>query len=145
MARVDPYGGYNFAVELDGITRAGFRDASGLGSTQNVTSYREGTDKQLGPRKQPGLNTHSDVTLSRGLTSDNSLWEWRRKAASGAVERHTISIRLLDDAGNAKIIWNLFDAWPSSWTGPSFAASSDEIAVEQLTIAYERIEVDQWS
>ena len=145
MARVDPYGGYNFAVELDGITRAGFREASGLESTQSATEYREGTDRQLSSRKQPGLNTYSDITLSRGFTSDAKLWEWRQKAASGAVERHTISISLLDDVGNAKITWNLFEAWPTSWSGPSLSAGSDEIAVEQITLAYERIEVDQWS
>ena len=145
MARVDPYGAFNFAVELDGITRAGFREASGLGSTQNVTDYREGTDKQLSSRKQPGLNTYADITLSRGFTSDKALWDWRQKAASGAVERHTISITLLDETGSAKVVWNLFEAWPSGWTGPSFSASSDELAIEQLTIAYERIEVDQWS
>ncbi|GAA5193551.1 phage tail protein [Rugosimonospora acidiphila] len=145
MARVDPYGGYNFAVELDGITRAGFRECSGLGSNQSATEYREGTDKQLSSRKQPGLNTYSDITLSRGFTSDSKLWEWRQKAASGAVERHTISISMLDEAGNAKITWNLFEAWPTSWSGPSLSASSDEIAVEQITLAYERIEVDQWT
>src|SRR5436305_453749 len=102
MARVDPYGGFNFSVELDGITRAGFRECSGLESSQSATEYREGTDKQLSSRKQPGLNTYSDITLSRGFTSDSKLWEWRQKAASGAVERHTISITMLDDTGNAR-------------------------------------------
>ena len=145
MARVDPYGGFNFSVELDGITRAGFRECSGLESSQSATEYREGTDKQLSSRKQPGLNTYSDITLSRGFTSDSKLWEWRQKAASGAVERHTVSITMLDDTGNATITWNLFNAWPTSWSGPSLSASSDEIAVEQITLAYERIEVDQWN
>ncbi|MGD9525785.1 phage tail protein [Pseudonocardia sp.] len=144
-ARVDPYGGYNFAVELDGITRAGFRECSGLENSQNAVEYREGTDRNLAPRKIPGLNSHSDITLSRGITGDRTLWEWRQKAARGTVERHDISISLLDDTGAVKIIWNLFDCWPKGWTGPSLNASGDEVAIEQLTLACERVEVDQWS
>ena len=100
--RLDPYAGYNFSVELDGITRAGFRECSGLENSQNAGEYREGTDKNLSVRKLPGLVTHSDITLSRGITADSKLWEWREKAMKGNVERHDISITLLDDTGNAK-------------------------------------------
>jgi len=142
--RIDPFTGYNFSVELDGITRAGFRECSGLENSQNAGQYREGTDKNLSVRKIPGLVTHSDITLSRGITNDSKLWDWRAQAMKGRVERHDISITLLDDTGNPRITWNLFDCWPTKWTGPSFNATSDEVAIEQLTLAYERIEVDQW-
>jgi phage tail-like protein len=145
VTRVDPYAGYNFSVELDGITRAGFRECSGLESNQSAGTYREGTDRHLSQRKIPGLNTFSDITLSRGFTSDSKLWEWREKAMKGTVERHNISITLMDDVGNPKITWNLFEAWPTSWKGPGLTATADEVAVEQLTIAYERLEVDQWT
>jgi phage tail-like protein len=143
--RLDPYSGYNFSVELDGITRAGFRECSGLENSQNAGEYREGTDTNPSVRKLPGLVTHSDITLSRGITADSKLWEWREKAMKGTVERHDISITLMDSAGNAKITWNLFDCWPRQWTGPSLNATTDEVAVEQLILACERIEVDQWS
>ena len=143
--RLDPYTGYNFAVELDGITRAGFRECSGLENSQNAGEYREGTDKNPSVRKLPGLVTHSDITLSRGITSDSKLWEWREKVMKGVVERHDISITLLDDGANAKITWNLFDCWPRQWTGPSLNATADDLVVEQLVLAYERIEVDKWS
>lgn len=145
MARVDPYAGYNFAVELDGITRAGFRECSGLETSQDAGEYREGTDRNLAVRKIPGLNSYGDITLSRGFTSDIKLWEWREKAMKGTVERHDISITLLDDLGNARITWNLFECWPRSWSGPSLSASSNEVAIEQLTLACERVEVDRWS
>jgi phage tail-like protein len=143
--RLDPYTGYNFSVELDGITRAGFRECSGLENSQNAGEYREGTDKNLSVRKLPGLVTHSDITLSRGITSDSKLWEWREKAMKGNLERHDISITMLDDVGNPKITWNLFDCWPRQWTGPSLNATADDLAVEQLVLACERVEVDRWS
>ncbi len=145
MDRVDPYFGYNFLVELEGITRAGFRECSGLESSQNAAEYREGTDRNLAPRKIPGLNSYGDITLSRGLTGDSKLWEWRQQVMKGIVERHNVSITLLDQQGGPRVTWNLFDCWPKSWSGPSLNATSDEIAVEQLTLACERIEVDQWS
>jgi phage tail-like protein len=143
--RLDPYSGYNFAVELDGITRAGFRECSGLENSQNAGEYREGTDKNLSVRKLPGLVTHSDITLSRGITADSKLWDWRQKVVKGNIERHDISITLLDNNGNAKITWNLFDCWPRQWTGPSLNATTDDLAVEQLVLACERVEVDRWS
>src|SRR6266568_4018334 len=143
--RADPYAGYNFSIELDGITRAGFRECSGRENSQNAGEYREGTDKNVSVRKIPGLVTHSDITLTRGVTADRRLWDWREKVMKGNVDRHDISLTLLDDFGNRKITWNLFDAWPRQWTGPSFNATTDEIVVEQLVLAYERIEVDQWS
>ncbi len=143
--RLDPYSGYNFSVELDGITRAGFRECSGLENSQNAGEYREGTDKNLSVRKLPGLVTHSDITLSRGITADSKLLEWRQKAMKGNVERHDISITLLDNNGNAKITWNLFACWPRQWTGPTLNATADDLAVEQLVLACERIEVDKWS
>jgi len=143
--QLDPYAGYNFSVELDGITRAGFRECSGLENSQNAGEYREGTDKNLSVRKLAGLVTHSDITLSRGITADSKLWEWREKAMKGNVERHDISITLLDNNGNPKVTWNLFACWPRQWTGPSLNATADDLAVEQLVLACERIEVDKWS
>lgn len=143
--RIDPYASYNFAVELDGITRAGFRECSGLEVSQEAGTYREGTDRNLGMRKLPGLVTYGDITLSRGFTSDAKLWQWRQKAANGEVERHDISIVLLDDTGNAKIRWNLFACWPTKWTGPTLDATADELAIESLELACERIEVDSWT
>ena len=142
--RLDPYAGYNFSVELDGITRAGFRNCSGLDSTTNAGTYREGTDRVLSSRKIPGLLSHGDVTLSRGITADDKLWRWHEKVLNGKAERHNISISLLNDVGEAKITWNLFECWPTQWTGPTFDASSDEVAIEELVLTYERIEVDSW-
>jgi phage tail-like protein len=67
--RLDPYVGYNFSVELDGITRAGFRECSRLESSQNAKEYREGTDKNLAVRKMPGLNTHTRTSRSAAVSA----------------------------------------------------------------------------
>ena len=136
--RVDPLGSFDFLVEIDGITRAAFRECSGLDSSQTATDYREGGEP-LRMRKVPGLNTYSNITLTRGITSDSELWEWRQKAAEGRVERKNGSIILLDDKGDEKMRWNFTEAWPTKWTGPSFNATGNDVAVEALELAHEGI------
>lgn len=143
--RKDPFGGYNFAVEMDGITRMGFKQCSGLDSASDVTKYREGTDPTLAQRQIPGLLTFSHISLQRGVTDDHALWDWRNEVASGAPPtRRTISIILRDPAGNERIRWNVKNSWPVKWTGPTFDATSDAIAIETLELAHEGVEVQRW-
>jgi phage tail-like protein len=135
--RTDPYRSYNFLVEIDGITRAGFRECSGLDSSSAVIEYREGSDRSLTSRKLPGMVSYPNVTLSRGVTDDAELWAWRDQAAQGSVVRRNGSIVLLDDTGTEKLRWNFREGWPARWSGPSFNATGGDIAIEQLEIAHE--------
>lgn len=136
--RKDPYRSYNFLVEIDGITRAGFRECSGLDSTQDPIDYREGTDP-LTTRKLPGLVKYSNISLKSGMTDDAELWEWRKKAMEGKVERKNASIVLLDDTGTEKVRWNFINGWPTKWTGPTFNATGNEVAIETLEIVHEGV------
>jgi phage tail-like protein len=138
--RTDPFRGFNFLVEIEGITRAGFREASGLDSTQDPVEYREGNEKSLNARKLPGLVKYSNITLKWGITNDADIWEWRTKAVSGKIERKSGSVVLLDDAGEEKARWNFREAWPTKWTGPSFNATSNEVAIMTLELAHEGVE-----
>jgi phage tail-like protein len=135
--RTDPYRSYNFLVEIDGITRAGFRECAGLGSGSAPIEYREGDDRQLTTRKLPGLVSYPNITLSRGVTDDPELWQWREQVARGQVSRRNGSIVLLDDTGEEKLRWNFREGWPTSWSGPSFDATGSDLAIEQLEIAHE--------
>ncbi len=134
--RKDPYRSYQFLVEIEGITRAGFRECSGLDSTQDAIEYREGNEA-LTTRKLPGLLKYSNISLKWGITDDAELWAWRNKVVSGKIERRNGSIILLDDTGAEKVRWNFREAWPTKWTGPSFNATGNDIAVETLEIAHE--------
>jgi phage tail-like protein len=134
--RKDPYRSYQFLVEIEGITRAGFRECSGLDSTQDAIEYREGNEA-LTTRKLPGLVKYSNISLKWGITDDAELWAWRNKVVSGKIERRNGSIILLDDTGAEKVRWNFREAWPTKWTGPSFNATGNDIAIETLEIAHE--------
>ncbi|MCA9659969.1 MAG: phage tail protein [Myxococcales bacterium] len=142
--RRDPYTGFNFMVELDGLTRAGFKEASGIETSVQVFDYREGTDVGNIARKLPGQNQASTITLRRGISDDRALYDWHRKAATGSVDRRTISIVLRDETGAEKIRWNIKNAWPSKWTGPSLDAGSNDVAIEALELVHEGLEVQKW-
>lgn len=137
--RKDPYHGFRFIVQIDGITRGGFRECSGLDSSQDPVEYREGNEP-LRARKLPGLNKSSNISLKRGMTDDKDLWTWRKKAIDGKVDRKNGSIILMDDAGEEKIRWNFVDGWPTKWTGPTFNATANEVAIETMDIAHEGVE-----
>jgi phage tail-like protein len=139
----DPYLGFNFFVEWNGIIHAGFQECSGLDSTQSASEYREGTDP-LTTRKLPGLISYSNITLKRGLTNNDELWQWRQNLMKGKKDRRQISIVLLDDTGEEKVRWNLTNCWPVTWTGPSLSASGNDAAVETLELAHEGVTVDKW-
>ena len=140
--RRDPFRSFNFRVELDGITRAGFRECSGLDASQDPIEYREGTEG-LTARKLPGLNKYSNITLKWGMTDDTEMWDWRKKAIAGKVERKNGSIVLLDESGEEKLRWNFREAWPTKWTGPSFNATGNEVAIETLEITHEGLELQE--
>jgi phage tail-like protein len=136
--RVDPYRGFNFLVEIDGITQAGFQECSGLDSQTAVVEYRQG-DYGPQPRKLAGLNSFTAITLKRGITDSDELWQWRLTAVTGKVERKNGSVVLLDEAGTEKIRWNFSEAWPSKWTGPAFNSTGNNVAIETLEITHEEI------
>jgi phage tail-like protein len=132
----DPYRGYRFRVELDGVERAGFQECSGLDFSQDPIEYREGVDP-LYVRKLPGLTKYSNITLKWGISKDGELWEWRDEALKGTIKRKNGSIILVDDEGKDVNRWNFQAGWPAKWTGPSFNATGNEVAVETLEIAHE--------
>lgn len=137
--RVDPEYNFNFRVELDGITRGAFHEASGFDSTIDVIEHREGGDN-LTPRKLPGMTKHSNIVLKWGLAADTDLYDWHRAAIDGDIQRKNGSIVLLDRRGEEKVRWNFFAAWPAKWDGPDFNAEGNDVAIETLELAHEGVQ-----
>ena len=137
--RVDPYGNFNFLVEIDGIARASFSDVSGFDTTIDVTEYREGGENTT-PRKLPGQAKYSNIVLKWGLTTDRELYDWMLQTVQGDVQRKNGSIVALDRAGNEIVRWNFRNAWPAKWDGPDYTAKGNDVAIETLELAHEKCE-----
>ncbi len=136
--RKDPYVNFNFLVEIDGIVRAAFHEVAGLDSSVDIIEHREGGEN-ITNRKLPGQVKFSNVSLKWGMTDDLDLYNWHRQWVTGdpAAARKNGSIVLLDRQGQEKARWNFFNGWPSKWSGPSFNAESNDVAIEALEIAHE--------
>ena len=139
LAYKDPYPNFRFRIELDGIQRGGFREASGLDIKNEAISYREGNSKASTTNKVPGLTTYANITLRTGMTDDSELYEWMKQSVDGKTKRKHGSIILLDEAGEEKIRWDFERAFVVDWSGPNFNAGASEVAIESITIAHEGV------
>lgn len=135
----DPFGNYNFLVELDGISRGAFQECSGFDSTIDVIEHREGGENTT-VRKLPGMTKYSNIVLKWGITDDMDLYTWHRNAVKGQVERKNGSILLLDRQGSVVARWDFVRAWPTKYDGPDFNAEGTDVAIETLELAHEGVE-----
>lgn len=137
MARPDPYRGFRFVVEVDGTEAGGFQTVSGLERQTEVEPYREGGVNHF--EHQLVVKTTSPaLVLKRGL-ADTTLWDWHQGVIAGEVDRRTVSVLLLDDAGEEAWRWVCVDAYPAKWTGAELDAMSDAVATESVELVHHGI------
>ena len=141
VSRNDPFTAGNFRVEIQGITASSFSEVRGLQVSIDVVEYRPGDSRLNTDQKLPGMYKTNDVTLKRGLTRDLSLWNWINGALSGNINRTSVAITLLDQADNPVLVWTLRNAWPRKWSGPALNAGCSEVAIEELELAHEGLEL----
>jgi phage tail-like protein len=139
-AYVDPFRGYNFKLEIQGVTEGHFTECSGLDVKVNPISYREAGNSQV-VHYVPGQVEYGAVTLRYGLTRSKELWDWFMTGVKGKVQRKNISIVLLDNDGATEVMrWNLVNAWASEWRGAILDAQGREVAIESLALVFETLE-----
>lgn len=132
--RKDPYGAYNFLVEIEGIIEGGFSEVTGLGIQTEYESIREGGVNDF-EYKLPKGSKYSDITLKRGIT-DWKLYNWYYDVVNGKVMRKNGTIYLRDHIGNNVFEWNIMNAYPVKWDGPTLNATSNTVAAETLVLAH---------
>lgn len=146
--RDNPYSNFNFVVLIDGLEVAAFSEVSGLDSENTPIEYREGADSTNAPRKLPGVEKYSNVSLKRGITGHLTLWSWRkevRDSTSSVPPRKEVTIKLLNEKGDRNkpaMTFRLRNAWPTKITGPSLNAKGNDIAIEQLDLVHERLDIE---
>lgn len=136
MARNDPYAQFNFLVELDGLTVAGFTEVGGLSTESDVIEYRNGNEDAT-VRKLPGLRKYSNITLKRGYTQNLELWDWRKTSEDGQTERRDGVIILLDEARQPVLRWIFRQGWLSKYEGAALNSTTNEAAIESIEIVHE--------
>jgi phage tail-like protein len=144
-----PYSQFNFQVSWNGgadalnatETRAGFQEVSGIGVEFTVAEYRAGNHNHNSPIKINGLHKVPDVTLKRGVMGFDDFYAWVTNIKEGSPsDRRNIVIELMsEDRSGPVMSWELKEARPIKYTGPSLNGKGTDIAIEELTLACERI------
>lgn len=147
VMRENPYSQFNFLVDLGtGITEgpdAGFSEVSGLGMEVTVAEYRNGNDRENSVRKITGLNKTADVTLKRGLIGSLTLYKWLNEIRNGSqAAARTVTIYLLDEERQPVMTWKLLRARIVKHTSGPFNAKGTDVAMEEMVLAYERLEME---
>jgi phage tail-like protein len=137
----DPYQNFNFLVEIDGITQAGFSQVLMPDAYFDVVEYREGGDPHSSVRKLPGRAHYSNLVLKWGTTNARELFDWWKSIRDGNLDRRNISVVLLNEKREEVKRWNFIRAWPVRYKPADLAAKGNEVAIETLEIAHEGMDL----
>jgi phage tail-like protein len=146
--RERPYVQFNFLVDLgNGNTngpQAGFQEISGIGMEVTVSEYRPGNHKENSVMKITGMNKSTDITMKRGVIGSLDLYQWLNQIRNGDQSAlRTVTIQLQsEDHTEVVMTWRLLRARIIKHVSGPFNAKSGDVAIEQLTLAYERLEIE---
>ena len=142
VARNRPYGNYNFLVNF-GNGDGGFSEVIIPGIVIDVIEYRNGNDPENAVRKIPGLTKYPDVTLKRGLVGALELYAWINDVRNGNAAARNVLIQLQsEDHTTVVFTWRLQRAWPSRYSFGPLNAKGKDVAIEELVLTYERLEIE---
>jgi phage tail-like protein len=148
VLRDRPYAQFNFLVDLGtGNTEgpeAGFQECSAISTSVDVIEYRNGNDRENSPRKLAGLGRVTDVTLKRGIIGSLALYQWMDQIRNGdPAGLRNIVIQLQNEDHTATVMtWKLLRARIIKHTSGPLNGKGTEVAMEEITLAYERLELE---
>ena len=140
-----PYVQFNFLVDLGNGNpsepRAGFQECSNIGMEVTVAEYRNGNEKENSVRKITGLNKSTDVTLKRGIIGSLDLYEWLDQIRNGDQNAiRNVVVQLQNEDHTAIVLtWRLMRARIIKHISGPMNAKGTDVAMEELTLAYERL------
>jgi phage tail-like protein len=132
--RQDPFRGFRYLIEMEGLVSGGFLRVKGLSREVRVESYKEGGVNEY-EHKLASNVTYPNLVLERGLALDD-LWKWAQAAADGIVQRRNLWIRLQDEANDKAWAWEVAQAIPVKWSASDLDATSPQVVMESLELAH---------
>jgi phage tail-like protein len=137
--------GHSFGLEIDGIVIKQISEVTGLKMEQDVIELKQNTpDGKYLIKKLPGRPKAGEVTLTRGLTADQSFEKWVKSAHAGkmADARKGGAIIVYDYEGHAIKRYKLTNAWVKSLEIGSLKAGDTSVLTEKVVVTYEQMEVE---
>jgi phage tail-like protein len=150
--RRDPSVAFNYSVEIDGLTLGMFTGVEGMKVSVRVDEVNQiGVNDQqkylIGPAK------FEPLTLKRGFVAgDGLLFDMMKSTYTETIPTmrkmvHVVALKRGSNSGIGGALGmneigriSFYNAFVSAWSGPNFSTQSNEVAVESITIHYERFE-----
>jgi len=136
--------GHSFGLEVDGVVIKQIQEVSGVKMEQDVIELKQNTpDGKFQIKKLPGRQKAGEITLTRGLTADNSFEKWVESSRFGKMgdARKGGAIIVFDYEGNAIKRYELENAWAKSLELGSMKAGDTSVLTEKLVVTYEGLKV----
>ena len=136
-----PFAG-KFHFKIGDLDIGSFTEVTGLAVSIDVEELAEGgqnayTHKLLGRMRWP------NIVFKRGLTNSDALFTWLSgfsgdglNGNGNRVVAETGSITVVYPNGKPFRSWSLTGVKPIKWSGPRLAASSRDLAVEELEVCH---------
>src|SRR6478672_1815432 len=124
-----------FEVTIDHKVDLGnWTKCEGLTVEWELQEYREGGLNDY-VHRLPGRRKFQNIKLTRPIDADSrKVAQWISEV-EGPAAGHTAQIAVLDAAGEAVVVWDVVDVWPTRWTGPTMDVNGKDIAFETLELA----------
>jgi len=129
----------DLGTELKGVA---FQEVTGMDVEAQIIEYRQSNSPLFSTEKMPGISKYGNVTMKRGVfVNDNSFWNWHAEIKMNTVKRRTILIKLLDELGKVTMQWSLSNAWPTKITSTDLKSDGNEVAIDTIEIAHEKLTI----
>ncbi len=145
LPELDTSVGHSFGLEIDGVVIKQISEVSGLKMEQDVIELKQNTaDGKYVIKKLPGRFKAGEVTLTRGLTEDQSFEKWIQASRFGKMgdARKGGAIIFYDFEGTAFKRVKLENAWAKSLEYGTLKAGDTSVLTEKLVVTYEGLEVE---
>ncbi len=137
----DPFGSFNFYVEVDGggDIKGRFSEVSGLKGDVEEFEIKEG-GRNDHTHILPGRVKWGPVTLKKGMGDETFFNDWWQKVVDSPDDcRKNVKVTLLDDEWQTVRVWEIKGAWPKSWETTGLNAGSSEMAIETLVLNHQGV------
>lgn len=142
-----PFTAFNFKVRLqiDGesqpICDGEFSEVSGLEVNHDVETIREGGNNAR-PIHLVGRVTYGQLSLKRGMTSNADVWRWFADLHQKPARRASGEIVMLSaDRAGETARFSLTGCVPVKLKAPTLNAHDGTIAIEEMQLAYETLDL----
>jgi phage tail-like protein len=147
VRRDNPYAQFNFLVDLGagstGGAQAGFQEISGFDIEATMAEHHSSGEEGHAVRKITGINKAGDVTLKRGVIESASLQQWLDQIHNGhPAALRTVVIQMQNEDHAIVQTWKLVHARIIKHSSGPLNAKGTDVAVEELVLAYERLELE---